>query len=173
MSANTWDALCWYLVHTHPKQEDRAQKNLSAWNVETFLPRLSQRLFNQFTGTTHVIRPLFPRYIFARFRLNDLYHKVKFTRGIHSLVSFSDYPTAVEEGVIELIKSRIGKDGLVNPTEELKPGDRVIVQDGPLSNFEGIFDPEKNDENRVRILLQTVSYQAYLEIDREMVRKIN
>ena len=34
---------CWYAVHTQPRQEDRADQNMKAWDIDTFLPRLRER----------------------------------------------------------------------------------------------------------------------------------
>jgi hypothetical protein len=47
-----------------------------------------------------------------------------------------------------------------------------LVKDGPLKNFAGIFEREMKDVDRIRILLETVSYQAHIEIDRDMVKKV-
>src|SRR5262245_34582992 len=75
----------WYVVHTNAKQEDRAANNLRAWQVETFSPRMKERRYNQFTNEPILMtRPLFPRYIFARFEADQLLHKVSNTRGVHS-----------------------------------------------------------------------------------------
>ena len=38
--ATVADIPFWYAIHTHPKQENRAESNLQAWNVETFIPRI-------------------------------------------------------------------------------------------------------------------------------------
>jgi transcription antitermination factor NusG len=66
----------WYAIHTHPNQENRAYRNLQAWNLETFAPTLKVRRGNPFNGAhTYVTRPLFPRYIFARFDVDALLHK--------------------------------------------------------------------------------------------------
>jgi transcriptional antiterminator RfaH len=74
--------LCWYLVRTHPRQEDRAEINLKSFGIETLAPRFKERRHNFYTGdVTHHSKPLFPGYIFAKFRLNDLCHKVRYTRG--------------------------------------------------------------------------------------------
>jgi transcriptional antiterminator RfaH len=169
----TWDIPHWYVVQTHPKQEDRADSNLRAWKIQTFYPKVRQRRYNEFSGApTYLTRPLFPRYIFARFKINDHYHKIRFTRGVHSLVSFSNYPTPVDETIIEIIKSTIAEDGFVRLGDTLKPGDEVVIKEGPLRAFTGVFEREMQDSERVRILLQTVDYQAHLVIDREQVKKI-
>jgi transcriptional antiterminator RfaH len=162
----------WYVIHTNPKQEDRTNNNLRAWNIETFTPKIIERRFNQFTGETQCLRkPLFPRYIFVRFNLGKLHHKIRFTRGVYSMVSFGDGPVAVADEIIELIKSRMDKDGFVRIGEILQPGDRVIIDDGPLKDFTGIFECRMRDSERVLILLSMVSYQAHVEVNKRLLRK--
>ena len=79
----------WYVVYTLPNYEQRADSNLRAWHLETFAPKIKARRVNPFNGVSiYVTRPLFPRYIFARFNLNALMHKVRFTRGVSNVVSF-------------------------------------------------------------------------------------
>jgi transcriptional antiterminator RfaH len=36
----------------------------------------------------------------------------------------------------------------------LKPGDRVVIQDGPFAGYEAIFDVRLRGAERVRVLLQ-------------------
>src|SRR5262245_41543116 len=93
----------WYAIRTHPKQENRAESNLKAWNVEVFLPRIRDCRFNEFTyEPSYFIKPLFPGYLFARFALDNLFHKVRFTRGVHSVVSVANAPAPVDDSVIEI-----------------------------------------------------------------------
>jgi transcriptional antiterminator RfaH len=167
------DTARWYVIHTHPKQEDRACSNLRVLGIPIFNPKIREPRYNQFVYVpTYVTKPLFPRYIFAQFKINDLYHKVRFTRGVHSVVSFGEGPTPIDEEIVVLIRSNINEDGFIRIDEEISPGDKVIVKDGPLKNFAGIFEREMNATNRIRILLETVRYQAHIEIDRDMVRKV-
>jgi transcriptional antiterminator RfaH len=166
------DKALWYVIHTHPKQEDRAGSNLNVLGVPIFNPKIREPRYKQFAVVpTYVAKPLFPRYIFAQFKVDDLYHKVRFTRGVYNLVSFGGGPTPIEEEIIALIQSNIKEDGFVRIDEEIKPGDRVVVNDGPLKNFAGIFEREMKDTDRIRILLETVSYQAHVEIQRDVVKK--
>jgi len=168
-----WSTPYWYVAHTHPRQEERANNNLRAWGVETFIPKVKIIKYKPFTGEpTCLIKPLFPRYVFARFKLNELYYKVRFTRGIHSLVSFLDKPCPVDDELIDLIKSRVGDDGLVRTVDTLKVGDEVVIKEGVLKNFSGVFVREMKDEDRIMILLRTVNYQAHVVIERGKVSKL-
>ena len=166
------DSLLWYVVHTHPKQEDRCDSNLRAWHVETFAPKLRERQYNQFTGKpTHLIKPLFPGYIFARFRVVDAIQKVRFTRGVHSVVSFGGGPTPVDDEIIEIIKARIGEDGFIKTGSDLRPGDKVTIKEGPMRDLAGVLEREVKASDRVMILLTSVSYQAHIMMERRMVKK--
>src|SRR5262245_53951393 len=98
----------WYAIHTHPKQEDRASSNLRVLGVPIFNPKIRERRYNEFSVIpAYVTKSLFPRYIFARFKLKDLCHKVRFTRGVFSIVSFGDEPISIPEEIIGLIQSNI------------------------------------------------------------------
>lgn len=172
MSSEIGDSLCWYVVHTHPKQEERTGSNLRTWGLETLTPKLRVKKYNEFTG--HLIRavkPLFPSYIFARFRFNEVYHRIRFTRGVHSLVCFNNSPTPVADEIIELIRSRMGEDGFVKTMEELKAGDPVVIREGRFKNLCGVFEREMPDADRVRILLNTVSFQAHVVVNKALVSK--
>lgn len=169
---DTYDSLPWFVIHTHLRQEDRAQENLKAWGVETFNPKIKEIKYNQYTGERfYSIKPLFPRYIFARFKVSDSFYKLRFTRGVHQVVSFNEGPCPVDDQIISLIRARMTSDGLVQLSEELKPGDEVMISQGPLKNFTGIFQQHMKDVDRVKILLNAVSYQASLVIDRQDVMK--
>ncbi len=99
--------------------------------------------------------------------------KVWFTRGVCQVVGFGDGPTPVEDEIIELIKSRVDKDGLVQINEELKRGDKVVIRDGPLANLEGIFESGLEDGDRVLMLLTAISYQGHVTIERQHLKKIS
>jgi len=168
------NSLHWYVIYTHPKQEDRADKNLRAWQVETFFPRIKERRFSTFTGkASFVTRPLFPRYIFARFRVSELFQKICFTRGVNSVISFGDGPPIpVENEMITLIQSRRNEEGFISLGESLNPLDRVVINYGPFQNLIGIFEEETTDARRVSVLLATVSYQGRLIVEKDCVRKV-
>lgn len=163
----------WYVVRTCPKQEERAVNNLNAWQVETFLPKMKVNRVNPFTGISgSAVVPMFPLYSFAKFDASRMLHKVCHTRGVHSVVSFGGVPAPVNDEIIELIRERIGADGLVQFEDDLKVGDRVKVTQGPLANFSGVFDRNFDGHTRVAILLTSVTYQGRLVVDREHLEKV-
>jgi transcriptional antiterminator RfaH len=164
--------LHWYALHTHPKQEARADENLRSWNVETFTPKLRSRRPNP-NGRTPIsfTRPLFPRYIFARFRADEYLHKVKFTRGVASVVGIGNVPTPIDDQIIEIIKSQSDADSIVKIGDEFEVGNKVVICQGPLKGLTGIFERNMKDSDRVMILLNTISYQSHIVVERQVLRK--
>jgi transcriptional antiterminator RfaH len=163
----------WYVVQTNAKQEDRAAANLRAWQVETFSPRTKERTYNQFTNEpTLVTRPLFPRYIFARFPFEQLLHKVSYTRGVHSVVNFDGLPAPVDDEVIEFMQAQVDANGFVKFGAEFKAGDMVRIDRGPFQNLVGVFDREMKEADRVMILLTSFNYQTRMVIDRGLLKKV-
>lgn len=75
--------------------------------------------------------------------------------------------------IIELVRLQIGGDGFVKTTDELKPGDQVIINNGRFQNFYGVFERGMPDSDRVRILLNTVNFQAHVVVDRASVKKVS
>jgi transcription elongation factor/antiterminator RfaH len=163
----------WYAIYTHPKQEDRANSNLIAWGVQTFNPKLRERRYNKAKGRYDTsVKALFPQYIFARFVAQTHLSKVWFTRGVQYVVSFGDTIATVEDEVIAYLESELDADGFVDLSDRLKCGDKVQIKDGPLKNLTGIFEKGVKGKDRVIILLNAVSYQGHVQIDRELTRRI-
>ena len=163
----------WFAICTNPRQEDRAYHNLLTSTVECFNPRIQESRRNQFTGAvTLIARPLFPRYIFARFSVRSSLRTVRFTRGVLKVVSFNFKPIPIDNEVIELMKSRVGKDGFLNVGETLNSGDKVRIKDGPWRAIVGVIERNTEPSERVQLLLTAVNYQGRLMIERQLVEKI-
>lgn len=170
-NAATHEQTQWYAVRTKPNEEDRAYSNLQAWRVETFMPKVKELHTSDFGGGRYVTKPLFSRYIFARFDVESQLHNINYTRGVQSVVSFGGSPISIDDKVIDLIKDRVDPDGFVR-IDDFKAGDPVRINSGPLQNIEGVFERKLKDKDRVKILLNTMSYGSHLVIERSMVEKV-
>ncbi len=161
----------WYAIHTKPKQEERAESNLRAWKVKTFVPRIKERRARQSFGDS-VIKPLFPRYLFAYFVANSMLHKISYTRGVKSVVKFGGEPAPIDDSIIELIQAQAAEDGYIRIGEQFKYGDKVLIKDGLFSELTGIFEHKIKVGDRVMILLTTLEYQSHVLINIEQIKKI-
>jgi transcriptional antiterminator RfaH len=161
----------WYAVHTKPRQESIAQSSLQREGVETFYPKLRRkktirRKYRWVSG------PLFPSYIFARFDLSKSWRLVKYATGVTNIVSFGGKPAAVEQSIIDAIVVHCIEDVVTLPPPELRPGDLVEIQEGPLRGLRGVFERELSDSERVVILLQSIAAAARVEVSRAQLEKL-
>jgi transcriptional antiterminator RfaH len=162
----------WFVVHTKPKQEERADANLRMWGIETLMPKLRELRPARRSGVVRYwVTPLFPGYLFARFDATHLFDKVKLTRGVHSIVGFGEHATPVDESIIRSVRSRIGEDGFVYMADP-RPGDKVEIIGGPLNSFSGVFERSLGARDRVLILLTTLGLGARVQVHRAFVRRI-
>ena len=165
------DVARWYVIYTKTNEEERAGRNLAAWNLETFYPRIRHKQLNEFTGKAiYFSRPLFPRYIFGRFNAETLLHKVSNSRGVQKVLSINYAPVPVDDEIIALIQSKIDDDGFVTLDEPFRRGDKVRIKGGSLKGINGVFDRTMKDKNRVMIFLTAINYQARVVVERDLVQ---
>ena len=162
----------WYVIYTKTQEEDRAERNLAAWGLKTFYPRMKKKQLNEFSGKAiYFSRPLFPRYIFAHFDAEMLLHKVCNSRGVQKVLSIDNAPVPVDDEIIALIQAKVADDGFVRLDETFARGDEVRIKDGSLRGINGVFDRTLKDKNRVMILLTTINYQANIIVERDLVQR--
>jgi len=162
----------WFAICTHSKQEDRAYQNLQAASVECFNPKIKECRRNRFGSATQIARPLFPRYIFARFSIQRLLRQVSYTRGVIRVVSFNSNPAPIDKEIIELLKARVGSDGFLSVGEAFKPGDEVRIKDGPWKALVGVVERNLQSGERVQLLLTAITYQGRLMIESQWIEKV-
>lgn len=162
----------WYAIHTISKQEDRAHYNLQDMGVESFAPKIKQRSHNRRPNAPgYVVKSLFPGYIFARFVPQIWLHKVRYTRGVHSVVNADGKPIIIEDEIIAAIQARVAADGFVKLNDELQAGEKIVITSGVFRGLAGVFERKLKDTERVVILLNTIGYQANLTLDSDQIKR--
>jgi len=157
----------WYCIYSKPHYEDHvAQYLTNHWDLESFNPKLRMRKYMR-GKIKEVVEALFPCYIFSRFDPAKHYHMIKYTRGVRKIVGDqTGNPYIVDEEVIGQIQSRMEEGFIRIEPPDFNEGDEVIVQEGPFKGFAGIFKKGLKARDRVTILINAVSYQANVEIDK-------
>ena len=144
----------WYVVHTQPHNEGRAEAHLRRQGFNTYLPRYLCRRRHARRSET-VARPLFPRYLFVTFDLaRDRWRSIQSTFGVSNLVLTGDTPKPLAGSVVDEIRGREGADGFVTLglPAGLKPGSSVRLIDGLFADYEGVLERIAGD-TRVAVLL--------------------
>lgn len=163
----------WYCIYTKAGKEEAVSKALrERLNLEVLNPKIKRKKFVR-GRYIEALEELFPCYIFSRFELDLYYHTIKYTRGVRRIVGDSlGSPYVVDEAIIRAIESRM-IDGFVSlQPQRFSPGEKVVIQEGPLKGLEGIFLEEVRPRERVLILLNAIRYQAKIEIEHDFVSKL-
>jgi transcription elongation factor/antiterminator RfaH len=158
----------WYVVHTQPHRESRAQAHLAAQGFRTFLPR-HRKTVRHARKLKFVSAALFPRYLFVVLDLGrDRWRSVNGTFGVLRLVSGKENPTPVPAGIVESMAAGCGADGHVDLGSSLEIGDRIRVLSGPFADLVGELT-RIDGAARVQVLLRLLGGEVPVSIERAVL----
>jgi transcription elongation factor/antiterminator RfaH len=142
----------WFLVHTQPKSEMKAELHLGGQGFRTHFPTI-QKTIRHARQLRTVRAPLFPRYIFLILDLGrDRWLSVRSTVGVSSLFTCEDRPVPVPEGIVETLIRNSDEANLTLFSSGLTAGRTVRILSGPFADFVGTLE-RLDDAGRVRVLL--------------------
>lgn len=162
---------CWYLVYTKPRQERVAEQNFRRQSYEVYLPLIQQPCRHR-GRWIEAIGPLFPCYLFLRCQPGyDDISPIRYTTGVRNIVSFNGEPAVVPDHIIESIKQTADYESGVHHFKGslFEPGNKVIIDRGPLTGLQGIFLAETGQE-RVVILLEILGRENRITVKRDLLR---
>jgi len=158
----------WYVVSTKPNCEGAAQANLRRVGVEVFLPMIHENKVGGGYGSRHAA-PLFPGYLFARFDITSHYRTVAYARGVRRVVGFGAGPSIVDDSIIQAIQERLLDSAQEALQGTFVQGQVVRIHDRRLLGLEAVFERGVNGARRAVLLLNTLSYQARVNLDSQYV----
>ena len=167
----------WFLVHTQPKSEHKAELHLGAQGFRTYLPVFEKtvRHARKLKTVRHarqlrtVRAPLFPRYLFVILDLGrDRWLSVRSTIGVSRLFTSQDgRPVPVPTGIVEsLIERSDGK--LTRLDAGLVAGQQVCILSGPFADFVGTLE-RLDDAGRVKVLLEMMGTTVPVTLHRSVL----
>jgi transcriptional antiterminator RfaH len=155
----------WFVLNTKPKKEFQVERLFEEGGFEFYCPKYKHG---------DKIKPFFSGYGFINFDHPEQYRLVKYTRGVKRIVGNEGGPIPIPEEMIDQIKVRE-----INGYIELEKyggqpdiGDEIEIMEGPLKGLRGIFRKELTEKERVIILLNYVSYQGQLIIEKKKLKKV-
>ena len=155
----------WFLVHTQPKSERKAELNLGAQGFRTYLPQILKTIRHARELRT-VRAPLFPRYLFVALDLErDRFLSLRSTFGVSRLLTCRDgRPVPVPTGIVESLVEQ--SDGnLTRLDAGLVKGQCVRILSGPFAELIGTL--ERLDEaGRVQVLLELMGTAVPVSLHR-------
>lgn len=146
-------AVSWYVIRSKPNKEEFLAGQLSAYGIKVFYPKIRVKTVNP---RARKVKAYFPSYLFVNVDLETVsISTLHWMPGAVNLVSFDGQPAPVPDILISAIERQVEQINLSqqNRLLGLKPGDPVIIHDGPFAGYEAIFDGQIPGRERVRVLL--------------------
>jgi len=160
----------WYVAQTHPHAEVKAGLHLTRQGFEIYLPRyLKKRRHARRVET--VAAPLYPGYVFVAIDCGvQRWRSIQSTIGVSRLVCHGDDPAAVPEGIVEELKRRQDKNGLIGfeRRDRFNPGDTVRVVEGAFSDCLGLYEGI-DDRERAAILLDLLGRKVRVVLPSDLL----
>ena len=163
----------WYTYHSHPHKEYLLCRQLETIGVKFYYPSLKVVPVNPRSAT---IRSYFPGYLFVYTDLEitglTALQYMPYSKG---LVQFGGEPAIVPDYLIQSIRKKLeshnNQDKKNNPPS-FTHGEMVVVVDGIMEGYEGLFDESLSGNERSRILIKLLNqYAVKLEIPNQSLRK--
>jgi len=168
MAPGTDPGIAWYAVHTRPQAEAKALENLLRQGYQAYLPRYCTQISHARRRQT-VLRPLFPRYLFAGVDRGAMrWRPILSTIGVSDLVRAGDQPMPVPSDIIERLREQeqAGAFERLARQRTLRLGELVRISTGAFEDMVGRL-VELRDQDRVVVLLELLGrkVRTQLEID--------
>ncbi len=162
----------WYLIHTKPRQEQTARRNLERQGYRVYLP-LARAYRRREGRRVASIGALFPRYLFVELNLGaDNVAPIRSTPGVSALVRFGQEPARVPAGFIASLRDREDADGVHEwAAREIPAGARVRIADGRLQGYEAIFLARSGRE-RVSVMLDILGRKVRASVDAGQIEPV-
>jgi transcriptional antiterminator RfaH len=155
----------WFILNTKPKKEFQVKRLFEEGGFDFYCPKYIQEARE---------KPFFPGYGFIYFDYPAQYKLVKYTRGVKRIIGNQEGPIPVLEEIVQQIKQR-EIDGYIEFEKYggiPEIGDEIEIMEGPMKGLRGIFRKDLTEKERVVILLNYVSYQGQLIIEKKKLKKL-
>jgi transcription antitermination factor NusG len=155
----------WFVLSTKPQKEFHIERLFQEGGFKVYCPRFKD------AGR---IKPFFPCYEFVYFSYPDQYKLVKYTRGVRHVVGNEGGAIPLNAQFIDELRAREVGGFIELEKYGLEPslGDEIEVVTGPWKGLRGVFQKQMSDQDRVMILLNYVSYQGQLLIEKSKLKKV-
>lgn len=147
----------WYVLRSKPNKEEALWQELLARSYEVFYPQIHVKPVNP---RSRKVRPYFPGYLFINIDLPVVgYSALAYIPHSYGLVIFDTEPALVPEELIGALRRHMDAVNAAGRglLDGLKRGEKVLIQAGPFTGYEAIFDASLAGRERVRVLLKLLN----------------
>jgi len=162
----------WNVAHTKPHQEAQVAKFLGLHQIEAYAPQFAPPARTR-PGSVRDRRQrlVFPGYLFLRvpprFARWDLVH---WAPGVRRVLTDGGSPARVQDGIVERIRERLFEEAGSRTRLAFTPGQRLVIERGPLAMVDAIFDKALNSSERVQVLVHLLGRPMTVAVDAAILR---
>jgi len=149
----------WYVMHSKPRKEAALRERLRIQRIEVFFPSIRIKPVNP---RAQKEQPFFPGYLFIHVDLEQIsVSELRRIPGSTGIVCYGGEPASIEDALVRTIQKQIEDIAESNYIyiDRFKSGDRVVINDGPFSNYKAMFDCRLSGQDRVRVFLELLQGQ--------------
>ena len=158
-------SLGWFCVRVEGRREHLAAINLARrTRVEAFAPRIRMRRERKKGGVGTLTEPLFPGYLFARFKYPEQVRHVVSTTGVLGLVAFGGPPPQLADDTIAYLRRHTEETGPVSTSPVFEEGEWVRVAAGCFRGTEGRVREFDLRRERVCVLLCLLGHEVEISL---------
>jgi transcriptional antiterminator RfaH len=153
------------VVHSRRHKERAVRANLAHEGIPTYLPMLRQW---PRPAVGAEVAPMFPGYVFCQPEAEQLSVLAR-CAGVAHVVSFGGRPATVGGEVIAYLRSRAGRDGIIE-IDAATPGRAVAIAAGPLRGLAAVVERRVTARHRVLVLMDLLQRQTRVELPERWLR---
>jgi transcription antitermination factor NusG len=160
----------WYALYTRSHCEHIVYEQLLARGFTVFLPKMD--VWSRRGGIRHRIStPMFPSYLFLHHIMDKIgFIEVSKARGLVRILGERwDHLSVVPENEIEAIQLVLHAELPVFSHPYLREGQRVRINDGPLTGVEGILVQSKPNKGLLVLSIELLRRSIAVEVDATVV----
>ena len=158
--------IAWYAIYTRPQAEATAQQNLLRQGYAVYLPCYRTEISHARRRQT-VLRPLFPRYLFAGIdRAIMRWRPILSTVGVSGVVRSGDEPVPVAPEIVEALRAQESAGGFERLARRRPPGlgELVRISAGAFEDMIGRL-VELREQDRVVVLLELLGRPVRTQVE--------
>ena len=162
----------WYLIQVKPSRHKLAEDHLRRQGFEVFLPLMKKTSKNRVKFVNN-LKPLFPNYLFMGTERDNIpWKSINATKGVLKAVTLDGHYRAIASDIVEDIKCRCDHNGILLKLVNITAGDRVKIENGPLTDFVSKVEKIKDTE-RVWVLIEILQQQIRAAVSVNDISKIS
>lgn len=164
------EGLPWYALAVRGRYEKSVTRNLDERGYESFLPLYTSA--RRWSDRIQLLQlPLFPNYVFCRCDLRDKL-RILTIPGVVSFVAIGNTPQPVNDREMTALQTVVHSGLLLKPWPFLALGQRVLIQEGPLRNVEGIL-AQIRDHDELVVNVTLLQRAVGVSIERSWIRPLD